>query len=126
MTTFSAPHSQNYTTSPTTPYGAGSETPALSINGFVAALLAAAIIVAFVAFGGDAAADSPATDTPAAVDSIQVYVVQPGDTLWGIASDLAQPGDDVAAIVEVLSDAAGSASLDVGQRIVIDHQELRR
>ena len=77
----------------------------LSINGLMAALLSVAIILAFVALGGDAAADSPDLPTdPASVlvdgsvganDSIEVYVVQPGDTLWEIATSIAEPGENV-------------------------------
>lgn len=49
---------------------------------FVAAVLAAVAIGLFVAAG------SAATETPAAVAPTEVVTVAPGETLWGIASDL--------------------------------------
>ena len=51
--------------------------------------------------------------------------MQPGDTLWGIAEEITRPGDDTSALVDGLSELTGSASLEVGQRIVIDHLALR-
>ena len=48
-----------------------------------------------------------------------VYTVQPGDTYWSIALELA-PGVDPRPIVDRLIEAnGGSNSLDVGQRIVV-------
>lgn len=114
MTTFTAPHT------PST----NQQSP-LAINGLFAVLIALVIVVTLVVTGGDAAADSPQPVGQHSVDAIEVYIVQPGDTLWGIAAERAQPGDDVQSLVNVLSESAGSASLDVGQRIIIDHSELR-
>ena len=48
-----------------------------------------------------------------------VYVVQPGDTLWAIAERFTPEGIDVRHTVDRLSDAAGGALLQPGQRIVL-------
>ena len=45
-----------------------------------------------------------------------VYVVQPGDTLWSIARELA-PAGDVRAEVDRLADLNGTAALQPGQRL---------
>jgi len=47
----------------------------------------------------------------------QVYVVQPGDTLWSIASSLTD--GDIRSFVDELIDLNGTASVDVGQRLVL-------
>ena len=46
----------------------------------------------------------------------EVYVVQPGDTLWSIA-DAVAPDVDRRDVVAQLSDAAGGSDLVPGQRI---------
>ncbi len=47
-----------------------------------------------------------------------VYVVQPGDTLWSIARELA-PTADVRAEVDHLEALNGSAALQAGQRLAL-------
>ncbi len=47
-----------------------------------------------------------------------VVVVQPGDTLWSIATWL-DPGADPRRLVDELSDLTGSTTLQPGQRLVI-------
>jgi LysM domain-containing protein len=52
----------------------------------------------------------------------EVYVVQPGDTLWTVAAAVA-PDRDPRPVVDRLRDAndiGGGAPLDVGDRLVID------
>ena len=49
----------------------------------------------------------------------QQYVVQPGDTLWSIAAEIA-PDDDPRAVVDALRDANGGPDLQVGSRLVLD------
>jgi hypothetical protein len=66
--------------------------------------------------GGDSSTVAPAAAAPSATAT---YVVQPGDTLWTIASRIA-PGHDVRATVDDLVRLNGSAALQVGQRLRID------
>ena len=80
-----------------------------------------AVIFGVIALSGDAAATGP-IEAPA--DTIEIYVVQPGDSLWAIATDLSQPGDDVRPLVDALREAAGGSALEIGQRIIIDHADL--
>ena len=100
----------------------------LSINMLLAAALAFAIIAALVGFGGDAAANGPlqpaSEDSALIDDTIEVYVVQPGDTLWAVATEVARPGEDVRPIVDALKEITGGAQLDIGQQIVIDHATI--
>ena len=100
-----------------------------SINLLAATALAFTIVAAFVGFGGDAAANvAPqplSAQSTLSTDAIEVYIVEPGDTLWAIATQLARPGEDIRPIVDALTEQTGGAYLDVGQRIVIDHSTLR-
>lgn len=103
--------------------------PGLVINGVLAALLGLAVLVALVGFGGGAAATDPlqpASSDSEVVDTIEVYVVQPGDTLWSIAARLRPDGADLRPIIDYLDRAAGGSRLDVGQRIIIDHAAVGR
>ena len=94
------------------------------------ALVLAIVAVAVIGFGSDAAAtnDDPAVVSQPAVsesvaavpDAIEIYVVQPGDTLWEIATELAAPGEDVRQLVDALEEIAGGSQLDVGQRLIIE------
>lgn len=69
------------------------------------ALLALAVCAVFLTIGGSADAGTPVADP------IE-YVVESGDTLWGIASSHAAPGADVRRMVSdiiALSSLSGSA-----------------
>jgi LysM repeat protein len=89
---------------------------------FVAALLAATMLVALVlavrlaaaALGGVAASAPEAPLSPA-----PAHVVQPGDTLWSVADALTPPGRDVRITVDRLERTHGSAALQVGQRLAL-------
>ena len=82
-------------------------------------LVALAVVVALVlglvsslgAGGGAPAA------TVAEGESVTV-VVQPGDTLWAIAAELA-PSDDPRVLVAQLTELAGSSALQPGQELVV-------
>ncbi len=82
------------------------------------------VLVAVLGFGSDAAATNDQLSN-AGSDAIEVYVVQPGDTLWEIANQIAEPGEDVRPLVDELEQLAGGVNLEVGQRLVIDHMTIR-
>ena len=73
------------------------------------------LVLALLSLGRSA--DATRTPEAEAADSV-TYVVQPGDTLWSIARDLA-PGEDPRPLVDALDEIAGGALLQQGQRIVI-------
>jgi nucleoid-associated protein YgaU len=77
-------------------------------------LLLAALCVVFLMIGGSAEADVP---TPAPDE----YVVQPGDTLWAIASATAEPGADVRRVVADIArlSEVDADSLQPGQVLLI-------
>ena len=65
---------------------------------------------------GNSSQSTSTTDTRS-LDAV-VVVVQPGDTLWSIATWL-DPGADPRRLVDELSDLTGSTTLQPGQRLVI-------
>jgi nucleoid-associated protein YgaU len=77
-------------------------------------LLLAVVCVVFLVIGGSAEAD---IQSPAPVE----YVVETGDTLWGIASSQAEPGDDVRRLVTDIARLSGidPGSIFPGQVILI-------
>jgi hypothetical protein len=87
--------------------------------------LLVAVTALFALLTGAASLERGLTDPPApapaatpAVDG-EVYVVQPGDTVWSIAERL-DPGGDIRPTVDRLAEAAGGAALHPGQRIPLD------
>lgn len=83
------------------------------------AVLALGIVLGGIA-GGRAVAESPATGTP-----VETYAVQAGDTLWGIASTLTVPGEDVRDVMVDLQRLNGlsDASLVAGQVLALPVQD---
>jgi len=81
----------------------------------VAALLVAFAIGVFVTAAGSVATQEPGTPEPT-----RIVQVHSGDTLWGIASELASDGD-VRAMMERIErlNALDSAVLQSGQRLVV-------
>ncbi len=67
-------------------------------------LLLAAVCVVFLMIGGPAEADIPSA-------SPVEYVVAAGDTLWGIASAIAGPEEDIRRLVQ---DISALSSVDPG------------
>jgi LysM domain-containing protein len=68
--------------------------------------------------------ESPASASSGASPPVagEVYVVQPGDTLWTVAEAVA-PGSDPRPVVDHLrdvNDIGAAGALDVGDRLVID------
>jgi predicted Zn-dependent protease len=83
--------------------------------GFALAFLTAAFVV-MVAFGGWATA----THDSGAPEPVRVVEVQPGDTLYGIAGQVAEPGHvrDMVLHIQQLNSLSG-ATLQVGQKLAI-------
>jgi nucleoid-associated protein YgaU len=77
-------------------------------------LLLTALAVVFLMIGGSADADIP---TPAPTE----HVVRAGDTLWGIASATADPGQDLRRLVADIERLSGveADSLQPGQIVLI-------
>ncbi len=87
------------------------------------------VMAAVIGFGSDVAASgriSAVSESSEITDTIEIYVVQPGDTLWEIASAIALPGEDVRPLVDALQEIAGGSQIDVGQQLIIDHAMIRR
>ena len=94
----------------------------LSISALLAAALSLAVVLLLVVVDGDAAAaDVGSVSVP---DTISVHVVQPGDTLWGIAREMAGPDADIRPLVEELKVIAGGSNLQIGQRLIVDSTTL--
>ncbi|PVU81696.1 hypothetical protein DDP54_15080 [Cellulomonas sp. WB94] len=83
---------------------------------WVLAVVASAVAVGTGIVGGQAVAAGP-------TQALEVvgYTVQPGDTLWRIAADVAVPGEDVRDVIVELQDLNGlpRAELTAGQHLVL-------
>ena len=82
----------------------------------VVAVLAALVSLPVAGLGGHAFASGP-DDPPEVV----VHTVAPGETLWGFARGIAEPGEDlrpVVARIQVLN-GLDSAALQIGQTILL-------
>jgi Tfp pilus assembly protein FimV len=89
----------------------------------VAAAGLALVIVLVAAQAGGALGDQPLAVSerrPASSSSSAAgvqYIVEPGDSLWSIAEELA-PGEDPRPVVDALVEARGDAQLIPGETIV--------
>lgn len=88
----------------------------LGAIGFALAVLALALLLlsgVSGAIGADPLTSSEEPGAPAAR-----YVVQPGDTVWSIATELAD-GGDVRPVVDAIVDVRGTAPLQPGETILL-------
>ncbi len=86
-------------------------------------VVASLVLVAYLGVGAllstPGAASAPGRAAVVAAGAHQVYVVQPGDTLWSIARSL-HPHGDIRSVVDRLEARAGGADLQPGQRVSLD------
>lgn len=82
----------------------------------IATLLLAAAAVARIA--GDPSPTSAAAPSAAGVAAPPTVIVEPGDTLWSIAADVA-PGVDVRVVVDRLVALNGTAPIVPGQQLEV-------
>ena len=93
----------------------------------VAAVGLALVIVLVAAQAGGALGDSPlavserrpasSSASSSSASAPVHYIVEPGDSLWSIAEELA-PGEDPRPVVDALAEARGDAPLIPGETIV--------
>lgn len=83
-------------------------------------VLAVALLVAFAVGFFVTAAGSVATQEPGTPEPTAIVQVGPGDTLWGIASEIAEDGQ-VRTMMERIErlNALDSTTLQAGQRLVV-------
>lgn len=89
----------------------------LTRRGRVVLVLLAMILVAPMAtWGATAVASSPGEPT-----EVRVHAVQPGETLWGFAREVAEPGEDVRHAVARLQDLnnMSSGAVRVGELLLL-------
>ncbi len=77
-------------------------------------VLTLAVAAVFLLLASVGAAESPPPPTRA-------YVVQSGDTLWGIARAVAEPGEDLRPVVATISDLnhLGGDGILAGQALLV-------
>lgn len=89
----------------------------LTRRGRVALVLLAMLLLApMVTWGATAVASSPGEPT-----EVRVHAVQPGETLWGFAQEVAEPGEDVRHAVGRLQELnrMSSGALRVGEMLLL-------
>jgi hypothetical protein len=82
----------------------------------VLVLLAMLVLAPMVTWGATAVASSPGEPT-----EVRVHAVQPGETLWGFAQEVAKPGEDVRHAVGRLQDLneMSTGTLRVGELLLL-------
>ncbi|WP_250446222.1 LysM peptidoglycan-binding domain-containing protein [Actinotalea sp. C106] len=89
----------------------------LTTRGRVAVVLTSVLLgLAALVVGQSASAEGPGVAIP-----VTSHVVAPGETLWGIAGEVAEPGQDLREVVDELIavNELPGAGLTAGQRIVV-------
>lgn len=104
----------------TMPTAARVHTPSVRLTRRGRLVVLAAALIAVLAVGFFLASGSVATDEPGTPEPTRVVLVGAGDTLWGIASDLADDGD-VRAMIDRISklNALDSGMVVAGQKLVV-------
>lgn len=69
-------------------------------------VLATAVVTVFLLLASAGAADEPPPPTV-------TYTVEPGDTLWAIATELAEPGSDLRDTVDIIMALNGLADATI-------------
>lgn len=82
----------------------------------VLVLLAMLLLAPMVTWGATAVASSPGEPT-----EVRVHAVQPGETLWGFAQEVARPGEDVRHAVSRLQELneMSTGTLRVGELLLL-------
>lgn len=82
----------------------------------VLVLLAVLLVAPMATWGATAVASSPGEPT-----EVRVHAVQPGETLWSFAQQVAEPGEDVRHAVARLQDLneMSSGTLRVGELLLL-------
>lgn len=82
----------------------------------VLVLLAMLLLAPMVTWGATAVAGSPGEPT-----EVRVHAVQPGETLWGFAQEVARPGEDVRHAVSRLQELneMSTGSVRVGELLLL-------
>jgi hypothetical protein len=85
----------------------------------VLVLLAMLLLAPMVTWGATAVASSPGEPT-----EVRVHAVQPGETLWGFAQEVARPGEDVRHAVGRLQELneMSTGTLRVGELLLLPRE----
>jgi hypothetical protein len=85
----------------------------------VLVLLAMLLVAPMVTWGATAVASSPSAPT-----EVRVHAVQPGETLWGFAEEVARPGEDVRHAVARLQELneMSTGAVRVGELLLLPEE----